>query len=796
VRERNHKPVEHERQRPRLAVTIGDPAGIGPEVVLKALSAPGRARAPIVLYGSLDALNERARLFDLPTPEKLGIPVVDPTPGITVPLGRSTADGGRAAAEAVLRAVRDAQAGRFDALVTAPLNKESLAAAGYRWPGHTEMLAEAAGVSDVAMMFVGGGLRVALLTIHRSLRSVPDAITSAEVERVVRLVHRELPRFGAAARRIALCGINPHAGEGGLFGREEDEILRPALERLRGEGLEVSGPFPADSLFVRAARGEFDAVVAGYHDQGLIPVKLVAFGRSVNVTLGLPFVRTSVDHGTGFDIVTRGIADEGSLLEALRVAVSLASWKGERTEESGYPLEPDRHEFDALTATSVAFVRDQLATLADQPSFDLDDAATLAASFREPAPEQGRPLEQILDRLGPAVGKSFNTAGPGYLAFIPGGGIYSAALADFIACAVNRYVGVTTAAPALAQIEETAVGWLGSLMGYPRSARGILTSGGSLSNQIALVTARHVRLGEDFQRATIYISEETHHCFAKAARLSGFPSDAVRVLPVDSRFRLVPATLERAIEEDRASGRRPFLVVASVGTTNTGAVDPLPEILDLASRHGLWVHADAAYGGFFRLAPEGEALMPAIERCDSITLDPHKGLFLPYGTGCLLVKDGDLLRQAHQLTASYLQDVVRAEAPSFAELSPELSRDFRGLRLWLPIQLHGLAAFRDQLQEKLELAREAFAALSDDEEFEIVDEPQLSVVAFRLKGQDADARGAELLRRVNARRRVFLSSTRLQGRFTLRLCVLSFRTHGRHVRDAVTALREEARNLR
>jgi 4-hydroxythreonine-4-phosphate dehydrogenase len=210
-------------------------------------------------------------------------------------------------------------------MVTAPLHKESLRAAGHPWPGHTELLAAATGASDVAMMFVGGGLRVALLTIHCPLRSVPGAITRAETERVVRLVHRELPRLGAEGRRIAVCGVNPHAGENGLFGREEQEVLKPAVEALEAEGIEVEGPLPADTVFVRTLQGEFDAVVAAYHDQGLIPVKLLAFGRAVNVTLGLPFVRTSVDHGTAFDIAAAGRADPGSLLAAMALAVELTS---------------------------------------------------------------------------------------------------------------------------------------------------------------------------------------------------------------------------------------------------------------------------------------------------------------------------------------------------------------------------------------------------------------------------------------------------------------------------------------
>jgi 4-hydroxythreonine-4-phosphate dehydrogenase len=309
----------------RLAVTAGDPAGIGPEVVLRALADPRRPDVPIVVYGSMAALLDRTQRFGLAAPQELGARLVDVSAEEAIVLGRASPVAGRVAAGAVLRAVDDAKAGRVDAIVTAPLNKASLSAAGYPWPGHTEMLATAAGVSDVAMLFLGGGLRVALLTIHRALRSVPDAVTAEEVRRIVRLLHRELPGLGAPSRRIALCGLNPHAGEGGLFGREELDVLGPAVIALRQEGIDVSGPYPADTLFVRASRGEFDAVVAGYHDQGLIPVKLAAFGHAVNVTLGLPFVRTSVDHGTGFDIVEKGIADPSSLLEAMKAAASLVA---------------------------------------------------------------------------------------------------------------------------------------------------------------------------------------------------------------------------------------------------------------------------------------------------------------------------------------------------------------------------------------------------------------------------------------------------------------------------------------
>jgi aromatic-L-amino-acid decarboxylase len=464
---------------------------------------------------------------------------------------------------------------------------------------------------------------------------------------------------------------------------------------------------------------------------------------------------------------------------------------------SSRPLEPDTQEIAVQTRAVADFVIAHLRTLHEQPSFDLDGANELRASFREVVPEAGRPLGAILGRLAPAFAKSYNTAGPGYLAYIPGGGVYAAALADFLAAATNRYVGVTGAAPVLAQVEETAVSWLCGLMGLPAGARGILTSGGSLSNFSAIVTARHERLGEDFQNGVIYFSDQTHYCVTKAARLAGFPRAALRSLPTDARFRLVPQTLEEAIREDHSHGRRPFLVVANVGTTNTGAVDPLPAVLRIAREHGLWVHADAAYGGFFRLAPGGDALLRGIEEADSITLDPHKGLFLPYGLGALLVRDGTALARAHRESASYVQDVAEAGSLGFADLSPELSRDFRGLRVWLPLVLHGVAAFREQLAEKLALARWAYEQLASDSRFEVLEEPQLSIVAFRLRApaEEADRLGAELLRRVNERRRVFLSSTRIAGRYALRICVLSFRTHEDRVRDAILALREEAQVL-
>jgi 4-hydroxythreonine-4-phosphate dehydrogenase len=288
---------------PRVAITAGDPAGIGPEIAAAAAADP-RVRAvcePVV--------------FDDPG-------------GRRCPVGVVSAEAGQAAYDTIVRAVAAAQAREVDAIATAPINKEALALAGLPWRGHTELLAHLTGATSVAMMFYAEALRVILATIHIPLSEVPARLTAGELERVVRLAAAELPRFGYPAPRLAVCGLNPHAGEGGVLGDEETRVHGPALAACRAAGIDVQGPFPADTVFVRAARGVFDAVVACYHDQGLIPVKLLAFGRAVNVTLGLPIIRTSVDHGTAFDIAGRGCADPGSLVEAVCLAARLASAQG------------------------------------------------------------------------------------------------------------------------------------------------------------------------------------------------------------------------------------------------------------------------------------------------------------------------------------------------------------------------------------------------------------------------------------------------------------------------------------
>jgi 4-hydroxythreonine-4-phosphate dehydrogenase len=242
-----------------------------------------------------------------------------------IEIGRVSARAGRASYDAIVSAVEDARHNRIAAIATAPINKEAFAAAGIPWRGHTELLAHLTGAKRIAMMFHADVLRVVLATVHIPLAEVPLVLTRARLEETIDLAAGELPRFGLPSPRLAVAGLNPHAGEHGLMGLEDDAVLRPAIEACRARGIEVDGPFPADTVFVRAMRGDFDAVIACYHDQGLIPVKLVAFGRAVNVTLGLPIVRTSVDHGTAFDIAGRGIADPSSLVHAVLLAATRAA---------------------------------------------------------------------------------------------------------------------------------------------------------------------------------------------------------------------------------------------------------------------------------------------------------------------------------------------------------------------------------------------------------------------------------------------------------------------------------------
>jgi len=464
----------------------------------------------------------------------------------------------------------------------------------------------------------------------------------------------------------------------------------------------------------------------------------------------------------------------------------------DRTDGVALALELDgsamRARMDRVMERLVHYV----STLPEQPAGYPAALAAGASAMRRPVPEKGTSLDDLLGLLfDVAIPPSFNAAGPGYMAYVPGGGIFDAAVGRFVGDVVNRYTGVWAAAPHLAELESDVLRWFAEIMCYPPGARGWLTSGGSLATLAAIVTARRERLPENFLGGVVYVSEQTHHCVAKAVLVAGFPARNVVTIASEPRHQIDVAALERAIADDRRRGRTPFLVAGSAGTTNTGAIDDLPVLADLCAREGLWFHVDAAYGGFFRLAPSARDRLAGLERSDSLVLDPHKGLFLPFGTGAVLVRDGAALRRAFTAAADYMPPMQDdAERVDPCEYSPELSKPFRGLGVWLPLMLHGVEVFRAQLEEKLALARHASERLRTIDGIEIVAEPELSILAFRLvraglDGAALDRLNRRLLAQILSKDRVWLTGTVVAGRFVIRIAILSFRTHRERVDDCL-----------
>ena len=424
-----------------------------------------------------------------------------------------------------------------------------------------------------------------------------------------------------------------------------------------------------------------------------------------------------------------------------------------------------------------------VAAIAGQPVRGDVAAADLCLAMREPAPEHGASIEAILGPLfNDWIPRSFTTPSPGYLAYIPGGGLYPAAVADFISAATNRYTGVWLAAPALAQLEANVLEWLRGWMSFPPSTRGLLTTGGSMAAFNAILCARERHLSRDVRPGVLYTTPQVHHSVEKAAKLAGIFEDRIRHVPVDGAFRMRVDALADAVRTDRTAGLRPFMVVSSAGTTNTGAVDPLDAIADVCAAEALWHHVDGAYGAFFHMCQELRPLLRGLPRADSLTLDPHKGMFLPYGTGALLVRDGAALRAVHGMSAGYLPGTPDPEAfydPS--QYGPELSRGFPGLRIWMCLKVFGAARFRAALAEKRALAVQAADRIAALPGIVMAAPPQLSLFAFYATrpgaALDEENRAtADLLERVTRRGRVMLTGCTVDGRFLGRVCVLSFRT--------------------
>ncbi|MFO7298673.1 MAG: aminotransferase class V-fold PLP-dependent enzyme [Actinomycetes bacterium] len=453
-----------------------------------------------------------------------------------------------------------------------------------------------------------------------------------------------------------------------------------------------------------------------------------------------------------------------------------------------YFLEPDRATREAWVRLVSDYLNDYFDAAPGMDAYDGDADSGVLARLRRPPAETGRDLAEVLaDIEAGSEGGILHPSG-GHLSYIPNAGQFTAALGEFLAAGLNRYTGIAYCAPGLVAIEHSVVDWMTSLFGLGPDAAGVLLSGGSMANFTGVVTARSVKLGDDFTRGRIYLTAHTHHSVAKAARLAGFRADQIVKVAVDEDRHMDPEALREAIRADRAAGHDPFLVVASAGTTDTGAVDDLHAIADVAAEEGLWLHVDGAYGGFFILTDRGRSRLDGIQRADSLAVDPHKGMSLPFGSGAVLVRDESALVDAHLGRGAYLKaEDEYMGLRDIASLGPELSRPFRGMSVWLPLQLHGVAPFRDALDRSLDLAAYAYDRLKGIPGLEKVWRPDLSIVALRFADDEV---GRKAMERVNSERKAHLSPTIVEGRFVLRIAVLNRRTTEEHIDHVVEVIAE------
>jgi aromatic-L-amino-acid/L-tryptophan decarboxylase len=450
------------------------------------------------------------------------------------------------------------------------------------------------------------------------------------------------------------------------------------------------------------------------------------------------------------------------------------------------PLEPDAAERSELNSQAERFVEDWFTRTADTAAAGSPLSDDQIRGLMAPPDEEGRDLDDVLGTLDLAGQPGIVHRSGGHMSYIPNGGLYTAALADMIGAALNRYTGVAGAAPGMTAIETGITDWIASLFHLGESAAAILLSGGSTANLTGVVAARVNRLGDRFDDGLLYVTTHTHHSVAKAARIAGFRNDQIRQVPVDDQLRMRVSVLEQMVVEDRAAGQRPFLVVGSAGTTDTGTVDDLMAVSDVAREQNLWLHVDAAYGGFFQLTERGRRTLAGIENSDSIALDPHKCLSIPFGVGALIVKDQNHLIDANHGRGAYLErDEVHQGLRDISSLGPELSRPFRGLQVWLPLHVHGIAPFRDALDETLDLAAHAYQRVSQLDAIRALWKPDLSIVAF---GFEDDRMGRKAMERVNEDGLVHLSPTEVSGRFVLRMAILNRRTTVEHVDHAVNLI--------
>lgn len=458
-------------------------------------------------------------------------------------------------------------------------------------------------------------------------------------------------------------------------------------------------------------------------------------------------------------------------------------------------LSPDASERKILLGQYHALSERFLNGLENKNTYNNRHSDTELYTILDNVEDQSKTIDTLENDL---FKKGINAASGGHLGYIPGGGIYTSAIADYLAAISNVYGGVYYASPGAVEMEHACLNWLKSIFHFPKSAVGNLTSGGSIATLIALCAARdHQKILEKgSQNAVVYLTDQTHHSSLKSFRIIGLQDIIIRIVPTDKYNRMNAEQLNLMVLEDKNAGRYPSIVIANAGTTDTGAVDPLDKIATIAKANKLWYHVDAAYGGFFILTDKAKSQFKGIEKADSLVCDPHKGMFLPYGIGGVLVKNKQAVFASNKSTANYMQDTVAENLlidPS--DVSPELTKHFRAIRMWLPLKTHGIAPFKAALEEKLLLV-EYFRTEVVKLGFKVGPNPDLSITYFWFPfGSDENKKNKKLMEMCHEDGRVFLSSTQIHDKFVIRMAILSFRTHRKEIDQAIAMLKESIAKL-
>jgi glutamate/tyrosine decarboxylase-like PLP-dependent enzyme len=456
-------------------------------------------------------------------------------------------------------------------------------------------------------------------------------------------------------------------------------------------------------------------------------------------------------------------------------------------ETAGLDLDPETMR--TLGYRVIDLLVDRIANLDESSAWRGASRAEMESRLREPPPETPTDWDEIVRRLEddilPFAGHHDH---PRFFAYIPSAPTWPGVLGDLVASGANIFAGTWLQSAGASAVELVVIDWFRQWLGYGPRASGILVPGGSLANLTALACARETRPGGRAENAVVYLSSQTHSSVTRAVKILGFRPEQLRAIPVDERLRMRPDALAAAIEADVQAGRQPFFAVANAGATNTGSVDPLADIASVCAEQHVWLHVDAAYGGFAVLTERGRALLDGIDQADSVTLDPHKWLYQPYECGCLIVRDGPLVSQAFHILPDYLQDTaVGGVEVNFADRGIQLTRAARALKLWMSLHYFGVEGFRAAIDRSLDLAQHAEALVEASPELELLSPATLGVVCFRRRPAGVDdepalaALNTDLDRRLAESGEGMISSTRVDGRYSLRLCVLNFRSRAEDV---------------